>query len=185
MKVYIFSDDTYFYLGCKGILTINGYETKRINQEKLSKNKGIEKGDLILIAVSNHLIAQESLINFSYIGARPILFVNISKLKTRHLSPNWINSLCSKKTSPNSLIHILENTKENKIIDKWKLTKRECEVIQELLKGSSIGNISNLFKISTKTVHSHKQNALKKIGLLHPAGIPYVGYQDFIFTVKH
>ncbi|HGL5836615.1 TPA: helix-turn-helix transcriptional regulator [Serratia marcescens] len=182
MRIHIISDDTFFFLGCEAILTINGYSTEKVNPEKLLRDDfligEIEEGDVILIDITNHLVTQRVLIQLSLIDARKVLFIKSQKIKSK--KSGWTGVFFPKNLSTSLFIPALESIKEPRMGDISPLTKRESEVMQEILKGVSFKVISELFNISIKTVYAHKNNALKKIGLNHPIGTYYTEYQTYI-----
>ena len=59
----------------------------------------------------------------------------------------------------------LQNMTSNKESFDYKITKMEEKVLVMMMTGLSVTSISNILKLSVKTVSVHKCNSLRKIGV--------------------
>jgi DNA-binding NarL/FixJ family response regulator len=60
-------------------------------------------------------------------------------------------------------------------IDKYGLTKRELEVLKFIVQEKSNEEIGEMLFISKRTVDSHRQNLLNKLGVKNTAGLTKIG----------
>ncbi|MGN7973210.1 response regulator transcription factor [Serratia sp. 22264] len=181
MKTHIISDDTFFALGCERIFHVNAYSINIImaNQScSIEISEKIGSDDIVLVAMGSHLRTQKVLERLSCIGAEAILFIDMPKKTVRELT--WIYGFMSKKMPIEQLIPSFNSISRQPGNKAKLLSKREKQVMDELLKGISFKDISESMKISLKTVYAHRRNALKKIGLRHANSFSYVGYQNYI-----
>lgn len=59
-----------------------------------------------------------------------------------------------------------------------KLSEREFEVFQLLAKGHDAIEISKLIHLSSKTIHVHRANILKKLGVKNVVGLVYIALRN-------
>lgn len=59
----------------------------------------------------------------------------------------------------------LQNMTDNKESVDYKITKMEEKVLVMMMSGLSVTSISNILKLSVKTISVHKCNSLRKIGV--------------------
>lgn len=76
----------------------------------------------------------------------------------------------------NKIIEFNGQEKENDRIEL--LTEREIEILKLIADGLSNSEIADELFISIHTVHSHRRNMLKKLGLKNTAELLKIGYQN-------
>ena len=77
-----------------------------------------------------------------------------------------------------------ENDKPKYIKEEVKLTPRENEILQLIIKEYSNQEIAGELFISTRTVDAHKRNLLEKTNSKNLAGLIKYAYQQNLFTVE-
>lgn len=55
------------------------------------------------------------------------------------------------------------NSSDGTAVSRYGLTKREIEILKELLTGKTTGEVSRLFGLSTHTVQTHRKNSFRKL----------------------
>ncbi len=75
-------------------------------------------------------------------------------------------------------IKLIENKKKTAShIDKYSLTKRELEILKLITQEKTNDEISTLLFISKRTVDSHRQNLLNKLGVKNTVGLTKVAME--------
>lgn len=76
----------------------------------------------------------------------------------------YLNQQFAKNTTQNKASLTAENQDENNTSDSITFTERELEIMRQLCDGKLIKEIAEELNISTRTVETHKNNILKKLG---------------------
>ena len=78
----------------------------------------------------------------------------------------------------NSLVKSQEVTRKT-LSDQIKLTKRESEILREVINGLSSNEISEKLFISSRTVDTHRFNIMKKFGVKNSAELVKKALNDY------
>lgn len=185
MNIHTISDDNFFSLGCETIFKLSDYKLNKIEFKELRlprPGKEIKNGDIVLVAISSHIQALKTLEHISNIGAEAMLFIDLPKKEYALMS--WLGVFFSKRMRVNLLMHYVENLPHPAENGIKLLTSREKEVMGKLFDGFSFEEVSSSLNISIKTIHTHRRNSFKKIGLDHAKSFFYIGYQNYLIS-KH
>ncbi|MCT4712104.1 LuxR C-terminal-related transcriptional regulator [Enterobacteriaceae bacterium H11S18] len=179
--IIIISDDAYFALGAEEILTAAGHNVRIDNVSTVAKiglSPYPNEQDIILLSIANRKLA----ISIMEIGQSyhlPIVSVIGVPYKEKHTHAA-ISGVATKSMPCHYLPAIITVPQANKSsyqIDK--LTLREIEVMNFLVSGESIDNISTTLSIRPKTVSSHKCSALKKMGMNRMNSHAVLAYEKY------
>lgn len=55
------------------------------------------------------------------------------------------------------------NNSEGTVVSRYGLTRREIEILKELLSGKTTGEVSRMFGLSIHTVQTHRKNSFRKL----------------------
>ncbi len=179
MNTHIISDDNFFSLGCEAILESNGLKANKISpkeRQRLTLSGEIKSGDVVLLTISSHVQTLKALKYLSDVGAEVILLIDLPKKE--YALASWLDAFPSKRMGANLLIPYIKNLTLNADRNIKPLTSREKEVMEKILNGYSLAEISNSLKISVKTIYAHRRNSFKKIGLDHAKSLLFIGYQN-------
>ncbi len=75
------------------------------------------------------------------------------------------------KSPGKNTTHVSRPAALKKVIDRFKLTPREVEVLQRIAEGEANKQISGNLGITLKTVEKHRQRIMAKLGLHNTAGL--------------
>ncbi|SOD79461.1 regulatory protein, luxR family [Serratia sp. JKS296] len=167
MRYHIISDDNFFLLGCKEIFEQSAcmINCLRFDSQWIRYMiDHVDKGDIVMVNMSTHIKKHLILERISFIGAVAIPFIEIPRNKTS--TPSWMEHFISTSMPVEELISHVNEIHENKTRNSKRhfLSKREIEIMGELLNGCSIYDLSKKLNVAKKTIYSHRRNALIKIG---------------------
>jgi len=167
--IHLISDDVFFSLGCEVIFQKNNYKLNKIPSEKVWQEdltQEFSKGDVCLVAMRSYLASKIVLEKLSYHKVKIMLFLDIpEKKETRRCVQVFNVWFLSKKMSMSLLISRFENLFEYHDSTEKLLTKREIEVMENILQGKSFAEVSVALNIALKTVYTHRRNLFHKIGV--------------------
>lgn len=178
MNTHIISDDNFFSLGCEAILESNGLQANRIDLKELQGvilNGEIKIGDVVLIAISSHFQTLKTLECLSDVGAEVMLLIDLPKKE--YVLESWLDTFPSKRMGASLLTPYIKNLTLNANRNIKLLTSREEEVVEKILSGYSLEEISSSLNVSLKKIYAHRRNSFKKIGLDHAKSLFFIGYQ--------
>ncbi|WP_342754209.1 LuxR C-terminal-related transcriptional regulator [Pantoea sp. MBD-2R] len=183
MCIYVISDDIYFTAGLAHFLRTNGIPLKIYNYQDWSaifQREKLTAKDTVIIDVNftgchSRLGMAKSLgyfgVNIAFIIDLPLQF------EKKGFYPYW---LISKKSGFKKFIPLLRGPVNNKILRCSQLSFKEMLILKELSSGKSVILISKKLNISVKTVSSHKQNAVRKLGMMHMNDMSLVCYKEIL-----
>lgn len=82
---------------------------------------------------------------------------------------------CGKTYYSKSILHLVEN-KENNLEDNQlsQLTSRELEIFSMIAEGHSVNHVAEMMHLSPKTVHAHRANLMRKLGISSNSDIIHI-----------
>ena len=193
-KIVIIDDHKIFGEGFCSLLEVNGFIVKRVFQDPTLALNYIEKNNEIDIVFTDinmpkvngiNLIKKIKKINFNIKVIMMSMYSEKSIIKEAflnnadgYLSKNCSiddikkavkNAFSSSKTK-NLFINEIFETSDN-FSSKYKLTKREKEIIKNILDQKSNSEIGDALSISKRTVETHRKNIMLKLGVKNSIGI--------------
>ncbi|MDP0522288.1 helix-turn-helix transcriptional regulator [Serratia marcescens] len=167
MHYHVVSDDNFFLRGCEEVFKKNGLVINVIclNSNSFAcLNEHVQRGDVVLVNMGTHIRSQMVLERLSCKAAVAVLFVELSRRETG--IPSWMKYCIPMNLPVGNLICSVDEVYQKKTSEPVLhfLSKRECEVIEGLVNGASISDLSKQLKVAKKTIYSHRRNALIKIG---------------------
>lgn len=179
--ITILSDDTYFAIGAEAILSTAGHKvvTKMVSSVFDTEfPPSITENETVLIAIENKEIARLSFEKLKAFRVEVMSFIDVPK-KDQHLL-SLMKGVAMKSISCRLLPTVLAEMKEKEGYKPNSLTRRETEVMNFLISGKSIDDISFRLSITPKTVSAHKCSALKKIGMSKTNSHAILTYETYI-----
>ena len=193
-KIVIIDDHKIFGEGFCSLLEANGFIVKRVFQDPILALNYFEKNNAIdivftdinmpkingidLIEKIKKIDANFKVIIMSMYSEKSIIKQAFLKNADGYLSKNCSiddikkavkNAFSSSKTK-NLFINEVFETSDN-FSFKYKLTKREKEIIKNILDQKSNSEIGNTLSISKRTVETHRKNIMLKLGVKNSIGI--------------
>ncbi|WP_202304980.1 response regulator transcription factor [Dryocola clanedunensis] len=179
--IIIISDDAYFALGAEAILTSTGHSVRveDVNSVvKIGLSSLPAEKDIILLAIANRKLA----VTLMELGQKyHIPLVSIIGVPYKEKQTQTLVSGVATKSMPcHYLPAVLGTPQLNRNSHQMnKLTLREIEVMNFLVSGESIDEISSTLSIRPKTVSSHKCSALKKMGMNRMNSHAVLAYEKY------
>lgn len=183
MCIYVISDDIYFVAGLKYFLAANGIAMRGFSYESWLNEfqpGDLTKEDTVIIDVNftNCHTKLGMAKNIDYFGINIVFIVDLP-LQNEHkgFHPYW---LISKKSAFKKYIPLLKATPSDEALHYNQLSRKETLILKELASGNSAIFISRKLNISVKTISSHKQNAVRKLGMVHMNDMALVCYKEIL-----
>ena len=193
-KIVIIDDHKIFGEGFCSLLEANGFIVKRVFQDPtlalnyFKKNKAIDIiftdinmpkiNGIDLIEKIKKIDTHFKVIMMSMYSEKSIIKEAFLNKADGYLSKNCSindikkavkNSFSSTKTK-NLFINEIFETSDN-FSFKYKLTKREKEIIKNILDQKSNSEIGDALSISKRTVETHRKNIMLKLGVKNSVGL--------------
>lgn len=168
MNVHVVTANNYFFLGIKEHFRSKGKIVKKISPRELRNNPVRErnKDDFFIFNTSSYL---DKLLFFITTDPLPgsVISFPIEHNKTTTNGLKW-NGEIDMHYMVDFISYKMAKYSQNDFSLMGtmfvKLTKRERTILFYHINGMDISAISQLFNISVKTVYSHRQSALQKLG---------------------
>lgn len=183
MSIYVISDDIYFVAGLKHFLSTNGIVTRRFSYESWLNEfppAELTKEDTVIIDVNfNNCHAKLGMAkNIDYFGVTLVFIVDLP-LQNQHTGfyPYW---LISKKSAFKEYLSLLRARPDDENLHHNQLSRKEKLILKELASGNSAIFISRKLNISVKTISSHKQNAVRKLGMIKMNDMALICYKEIL-----
>ncbi len=183
MCIYVISDDMYFTTGLDHFLTANGITMKCYTYEDWLINfqtDNLTQEDTVIIDV-NFTQCHSRLgmaRNVDYFGVNIAFVIDLPlQIEKKGLYPYW---LISKKSDLKKFIPLLRGANDNRSPQHNPLSRKETLILKELSSGKSVVLISRKLNISVKTISSHKQNAVRKLGMMKMNDMSLVCYKEIL-----
>lgn len=183
MCIYVISDDIYFTTGLEYFLAANGINLKCYSYETwltIFRKESLTEKDTVIIDVnltSRHYRLGMAR-NLGYFGVNIALVIDFPlQIEKKEFHPYW---LISKKSGFKKFIPLLREYVDNKTEPCNQLSLKEMLILKELSSGKSVIFISRKLNISVKTVSSHKQNAVRKLGMMKMNDMSLVCYKEIL-----
>ena len=194
-KIVIIDDHKIFGEGFSSLLEANGFIVKRVFQEPILALKYFERNNKIDIVFTDinmpkingiDLIEKIKKIDTNFKVIMMSMYSEKSIIKEAFLNnaDGYLTKNCSiddiKKAIKNAFSssktkNLFVEGKELKTEDnfsfKYKLTKREKEIIKNILDQKSNVEIGEALSISKRTVETHRKNIMLKLGVKNSIGI--------------
>lgn len=183
MCIYVISDDIYFTAGLEHFLTANGITLACYNYETWSaifRKESLAENDTVIIDINftnchSRLGIAKSAgcfgVNIAFVIDFPL------QIEKKGFYPYW---LISKKSGFKKFIPLLRESIDNETVCCSPLSLKEMQILKELSSGKSVVFISRKLNISVKTVSSHKQNAVRKLGMMKMNDMSLVCYKEIL-----
>ena len=183
MCIYVISDDMYFVAGLKYFLAANGIAMQGFSYEgwltQFRPGK-LTKEDTVIIDINftNCHTKLGMAKNIDYFGINIVFIVDLP-LQDEHkgFHPYW---LISKKSTFKKYIPLLKAIPNYEASHYNQLSRKETLILKELASGHSAILISRKLNISVKTISSHKQNAVRKLGMMKINNMALVCYKEIL-----
>lgn len=174
-RVIIWSDCQFTKLALKEIISKNLPYVNGIVCYDRSGEVNLYKTDYVIIDPSGggfHKCYEFLNENINLLDPERILIISseVDMLMLGLLLKKQFKFLKKKKELPEIVTAIqqfiqLQNITSNKESVDYKITKMEEKVLVMMMSGLSVTSISNILKLSVKTISVHKCNSLRKIGV--------------------
>jgi len=194
-KIIIIDDHKIFGEGFCSLLEANDFSVKRVFQNPILALNYLKKGNDIDIIFTDinmpkvngiELIEKIKKINFnikvimmSMYSEKSIIREAFLNNADGYLSKNCsfddikkaINNAFSSLKRKNLFINDETANSTDSFINKYRLTKREKEIVKNILDQKSNSEIGNALSISKRTVETHRKNIMLKLGVKNSIGI--------------
>ena len=194
-RIVIIDDHKIFGEGFCSLLEVNGFIVKRVFQDPVLALNYFEKNNAIDIVFTDinmpkvngiNLIKKIKKINFNIKVIMMSMYSEKSIIKEAFLNnaDGYLSKNCSiddiKKAVKNAFSssktkNLFVKNEEPKAKDsfslKFSLTKREKEIIKNILDQKSNVEIAKALSISKRTVETHRKNIMLKLGVKNSIGI--------------
>ncbi|WP_058911656.1 hypothetical protein [Entomohabitans teleogrylli] len=164
MKYHFISDDVFFLHGISATLENSAVHSRLIN---LNNDADIDfhpaPGDLVVLAVSNHLTRKAFLQMPVLQCCRLVVMMDLPMKKTSTLQ---FPCLLSKSISGEELIHLV-NTAENIPVRRGNVSQRVLDVFNQLGRGGSAHRLAVTSSTSLKLIYRIKRSVFQEYGLLN------------------
>tara|TARA_Y200000002_G_scaffold10063_1_gene8260 strand:- start:176 stop:811 length:636 start_codon:yes stop_codon:yes gene_type:complete len=194
-KIIIIDDHKIFGEGFCSLLEANDFSVKRVFQNPILALDYLKKGNDIDIIFTDinmpkvngiELIEKIKKINFnikvimmSMYSEKSIIREAFLNNADGYLSKNCsfddikkaINNAFSSLKRKNLFINDETANSTDSFINKYRLTKREKEIVKNILDQKSNSEIGNALSISKRTVETHRKNIMLKLGVKNSIGI--------------
>ncbi|QLK62958.1 hypothetical protein GE278_20350 [Enterobacteriaceae bacterium Kacie_13] len=165
--LHIFSDDYYFGQGVAALLSEKGFRAQAICSAKwqdFCDTELLGRSDVIIVTFS-YSAMMDKILNLALHAQVPVIFV-MNILRSAQPELLWNQGIVSKNIDCASLIRALVTALLQPYSGSFStLTRRERDVLGELLKEKNGAAISAAMRLSVKAVSRYKHLALKKLGL--------------------
>lgn len=183
MCIYIISDDIYFVAGLTYFLTANGIVTRGFSYESWLSDLPpgeLTKEDTVIIDVNFNKCHRKLGMakKIDYVGVNIVFIVDLP-LQNEHkgFHPYW---LISKKSAFKKYLPLLKAIPDSENLHCNQLSRKETLILKELASGNSAIFISRKLNISVKTISSHKQNAVRKLGMVKMNDMALICYKEIL-----
>ena len=194
-KIIIIDDHKIFGEGFCSLLEANDFSVKRVFQNPILALDYLKKGNDIDIIFTDinmpkvngiELIEKIKKINFnikvimmSMYSEKSIIREAFLNNADGYLSKNCsfddikkaINNAFSSLKRKNLFINDETANATDSFVIKYRLTKREKEIVKNILDQKSNSEIGNALSISKRTVETHRKNIMLKLGVKNSIGI--------------
>lgn len=183
MCIYVISDDIYFVAGLKYFMAANGITMRGFSYESWLTDfrpSELNKEDTVIIDVNfNNCHTRLGMAkSIDYFGINIVFIVDLP-LQDEHTGfhPYW---LISKKSAFKKYLPLLKAMPDIESAHFNQLSRKETLILKELASGNSAILISRKLNISVKTISSHKQNAVRKLGMMKMNDMALVCYKEIL-----
>lgn len=162
--IYLISEDYYFTKGIRETLALEHILSCHTTTEQLQRIVAEICSDDVILLCTQSIHNTQALARLAKnTKASVMFFVDINQEKLAL----GVYSLCmmSKKSQPYTLVDMLKLLTMGKPRTRPPLTIQEGIIMDYFIEPRTQSNVSKKLKISTKTISTHKINALHKMGL--------------------
>ncbi|CAM4097480.1 helix-turn-helix transcriptional regulator [Serratia silvae] len=166
-NINIITDNYYFFVGLKAYLHAEGrvINLMSINELKNTSFSSFGKKDVLVFHILNSMSAMSFLITVAKFPGKVIFLPREMKIKfnldfERHSASEEDADAVFK-----ALVKILGGEPSVATFPQDSLTGREKAVLLYMIDGMNMQAIGHSLRISTKTVYTHRRNALHKLGV--------------------
>ena len=183
MCIYVISDDIFFTNGLEHFFTANGIVLKCYSYETWSaifRKERLTSKDTVVIDI--HFANPHSRLGIAkslgYFGVNIAFIIDFPlQVEKKGFYPYW---LISKKSGFKKFIPLLRESVDSQTAPCNQLSLKEILIMKELSSGKSVVFISRKLNISVKTVSSHKQNAVRKLGMMKMNDMSLLCYKEIL-----
>ncbi|MBV4367236.1 helix-turn-helix domain-containing protein [Erwinia sp. BNK-24-b] len=183
MSLYVISDDVYFLAGMRYFLSANNIMMRDYSYEKWLAEfcpGNLIKGDVVIIDINfkNCHTKLGMAKNIDYFGINVAFIIDLP-LQGEHTGfhPYW---LISKKSALKKFIPLFKGSADGITSHCSPLSRKESLIMKELSSGNSAILISRKLNVSVKTISSHKQSAVRKLGMTRINDMSLVCYKEIL-----
>jgi DNA-binding CsgD family transcriptional regulator len=169
VNVNIITDNNYFFVGLEAYLHAEGRMISLMSLDELKNTSagGFGKEDVLVFHMLNSMSEMSFLICVARFPGKIIFLPRGMKFKfdlelERNLTPEVD---ADAGTVFNELVKILDGKPRVTTFLQESLTRREKAVLLSMIDGMNMQAIGHSLRISTKTVYTHRRNALHKLGV--------------------
>lgn len=168
-KINIITDNYYFFVGLKAYLHAEGrvINLMSLNELKNTNTTGFGKEDVLVFHMLNSISEMSFLIAVAKFPGKVIFLPSEMKIKFnldfgRHIA---LAEDTDEGAVFNELVKIVGGELPVATFLQDSLTRREKAVLLSMIDGMNMQAIGHSLRISTKTVYTHRRNALQKLGV--------------------
>ncbi len=164
--IYVITEDNYFAMGLMAILENADINANHISIDEFnSLADTVEHNDIILLCAHSRTNSLALSRLAKKTDGKVIFFIDTtSEIKALTFS---YKGVISKKSPTEELIEQINTLVRKNRTNAIYLSRQETIVMDLLAKQQDVYRIAQQLKLSSKTIFSHKVNALKKLGLDH------------------
>lgn len=166
MNVYLFSNNMYFYAGVNGIVEEEfGFSVKLITirmMMRLSESFVIKDDDIFMIATEEFNFTTSVLVMLDYLSVSAFL---LPYKRNVLMNTHFFSSFLPCKVDDSYIKNIIKGNITLKTPKMWSLTNKEATVLSYRLQGMEVYSLSRLLTVNIKTIYTHQESALKKLGV--------------------
>ncbi|UAN46859.1 helix-turn-helix transcriptional regulator [Serratia sp. JSRIV001] len=168
-KINIITDNYYFFVGLKAYLHAEGRVINQmaLNELKNTSASSFGKEDVLVFYMLNSISEMSFLIAVAKFPGKIIFLPTAMKIKfnlsvERHIA---LAEDADVDAVFNELVNIVGGELPVATFLQDSLTRREKAVLLSMIDGMNMQAIGHSLRISTKTVYTHRRNALQKLGV--------------------
>ncbi|WP_411755300.1 helix-turn-helix transcriptional regulator [Serratia sp. (in: enterobacteria)] len=168
-NINIITDNYYFFAGLKAYLHAEGRVINQmsLNELKNTSASGFGKEDVLVFYMLNSISEMSFLIAVAKFPGKIIFLPTAMKIKfnlscERHIA---LAEDADEDAVFNELVKIVGGELPVASFLQESLTRREKAVLLSMIDGMNMQAIGHSLSISTKTVYTHRRNALHKLGV--------------------
>lgn len=174
-NISIITDNYYFFVGLKAYLHEEGRVINPMSLDELKNThpSSFSKEDVLVFHVLNSMSEMSFLIYVVKFPGKVIFLPREMKIKF-NLEPERHIALAEDGDVDavfNKLVMILGEEPPVATFSQGSLTRREKAVLLHMIDGMNMQAIGHSLSISTKTVYTHRRNALHKLGARNLFGV--------------